>query len=141
MSGSDNFAVVQAWADALSAGDLDTAISHLAPDFVGHFSSMPEAIRGPEAFKGMFAYFIQPAFPDQKFTLERQVHSPEGDRIAIQMSWTATHKGPFLSVPPTGRTVHVAGTGIFKIVDGKVVEEWMLEDFLGIYQQITQAQG
>ena len=74
--------------------------------------------------------------PDQKITIEREV-STEGDRIALQISWTGTHTGPFLGVPPTGRTVTVPGTGIFSVVDGKIAEEWMLEDFLGIYQQIT----
>jgi hypothetical protein len=31
----------------------------------------------------------------------------------------------------------VPGTGIFRIADGKIAETWMLEDFLGIYQQLT----
>lgn len=132
---SDNRAAVQAWADALSAGDLDGAITHLAPGFVGHFSSMPEPVQGPEAFKGMYSYFIKPAFPDQRITITHWVES--ADRVAIQIVWTATHSGPFLGVPPTGRTITVNGTGIFQVVDGKVAEEWMLEDFLGIYQQIT----
>jgi steroid delta-isomerase-like uncharacterized protein len=137
MSDSDKRAVVQAWAEAISSGDLDAALTHLAPDFVGHFSSMPEPVRGPEAFKGMYEFFIRPAFPDQRITIEREV-DPGGDRIALQVSWTATHTGPFLGVPPTGRTIHVPGTGIFRVADGKIAEEWMLEDFLGIYQQITQ---
>jgi steroid delta-isomerase-like uncharacterized protein len=132
---SDKLALLQAWAAALSAGDVDGAITHLAPGFVGHFSSMPQAVEGPQAFKGMYEYFIKPAFPDQRISIGHAVES--GDRIAIQISWTATHTGPFLGVPPTGRTIEVAGTGIFHVVDGKIAEEWMLEDFLGIYQQIT----
>jgi steroid delta-isomerase-like uncharacterized protein len=133
---TDKRAVVQAWADAISSGDLDGALTNLAPDFVGHFSSMPQPVQGPEAFKGMYQFFIQPAFPDQKITIEREV-STEGDRIALQISWTGTHTGPFLGVPATGRAITVPGTGIFSVVDGKIAEEWMLEDFLGIYQQIT----
>ena len=135
--GSDKRAVVQGWADALSAGDIDGAIGHLAPDYVGHVTAMPQPVAGPEAFKGMFSMFMMPAFPDQKITLERFVES--GDRIAIQMSWTATHQGPFIGIPPTGRHISVTGTGIFRIADGKIAEEWMYEDFLGIYQQLTEA--
>lgn len=136
MAATDKRAVVQAWADAISRGDLDGALVNLAPDFVGHFSSMPEAVQGAQAFKGMYEYFIKPAFPDQRISIEREV-STDGDRIALQISWTATHTGPFLGVPATGRTITVPGTGIFRVVDGKIAEEWMLEDFLGIYQQIT----
>lgn len=136
MTLSDNRAVVQQWADALSAGDIDNAVSLLSPDFVGHFTAMPQPVQGPEGFKGMYAYFIKPAFPDQKITIERHVSS--GDRIGLQLHWTATHQGPFLNVPPTGRTVEVHSTGIFRVVDGKIAEEWMQEDFLALYQQITQ---
>ena len=137
MTSSENSAVVQAWADALSSGNIDQALVHLAPDYVGHFSAMPQPVQGPEGFKGMYMYFIKPAFPDQKITIERQVVS--GDRIAIQLSWTATHLGPFLNTPSTGRRVEVPGTGIFRVAGGKIAEEWMLEDFLGLYQQISQA--
>jgi predicted ester cyclase len=58
--------------------------------------------------------------------------------VAAQVSWTATHQGPFLGIPPTGKKILVAGTGIFRVADGKIAEEWMQEDFLGIYQQLTQ---
>ena len=135
MAASEHRAVVQGWADALSVGELDRALGFLAPDFVGHYAAMPDAVKGPEGFKGMYQYFIQPAFPDQKITIEREVVAD--DRIAVQVSWTATHKGPFLNIPATGKTVFVPGTGIFRIVDGKIAEAWMLEDFLGIYQQLT----
>jgi steroid delta-isomerase-like uncharacterized protein len=137
VTSSENRAVVQAWADALSAGYLDGALTHLAPDFVGHYSAMPQPVQGAEGFKGMYQYYIKPAFPDQKITIERQVVS--GDRIAVQVTWTATHQGPFLNVPATGRRVEVPATGIFRVVDGRIAEEWMLEDFLGLYQQITES--
>ena len=135
MPASDNRAVVQGWADALSAGHLDQALDYLAPDFVGHYAAMPDAVKGPEGFKGMYSYFIQPAFPDQKITIERDV--VDGDMIAVQVTWTATHKGPFLNIPATGKSIVVPGTGIFRVADGKIAETWMLEDFLGIYQQLT----
>jgi predicted ester cyclase len=102
---------------------------------VGHYAAMPDAVKGPEGFKGMYSFFIQPAFPDQKITIEREVI--DGDMIAVQVSWTATHKGPFLNIPATGKSIFVPGTGIFRIADGKIAETWMLEDFLGIYQQLT----
>jgi steroid delta-isomerase-like uncharacterized protein len=137
MASSEHRAVVQGWADALSAGNLDGALVFLAPDFVGHYAAMPQPIEGPEGFRGMYSFFIQPAFPDQKITIERQLIA--GDKIAVQVSWTATHKGPFLNIHATGRTINVAGTGIFRIADGKIAETWMLEDFLGIYQQLTAA--
>ena len=80
MAPSEHLAILQGWAGAISAGDLDGALTYLAPDFVGHFTAMPDAVKGPEGFKGMYSYFIQPAFPDQKITIERDLVA--GDRIA-----------------------------------------------------------
>ena len=60
----------------------------------------------------------------------------DGDLIAVQVRGPPL-QGPFLNIPATGKTIFVPGTGIFRIADGKIAETWMLEDFLGIYQQLT----
>jgi steroid delta-isomerase-like uncharacterized protein len=132
----DNLAVVRRWAELVNAGDIDAAVECLAPDFSGYFTGMPEAVHGPEGFKQMYLGFIKPSFPDQRITIEEELAS--GDRVAVQVSWTATQQGPFLGIPPSGKGIVVAGTGIFRVVDGKITDEWMQEDFLGIYQQLTQ---
>lgn len=139
MTTEDNLAVVHRWADAINAGDIDVAVENLAPDFTGYFSGLPEPVRSPEGFKQMWLGFVHSAFPDQHITVELELAS--GDRVAVQTSWTATHQGEFMGVPPTGRSVIVPGTGIMRIADGKIAEEWMQEDFLGIYQQLTEGAG
>jgi len=139
LSPQDSRAVIRRWADSVNAGDIDVAVENLAEDFVGHFSAMPQPVQGREGFKQMYMGFIKPAFPDQHITIVMDVVS--GDKIAAQTSWTATHKGDFVGIPPTGRTVTVPGTAIFRIVDGKIAEEWIQEDFLGIYQQLTAPEG
>ena len=96
---------------------------------------MPEPVHGRDGFLGMYMGFIKPAFPDQHITVEFDVAS--GDKIAAQLHWTATHTGEFVGIPATGRTIDVHGTGIFRIVDDKIAEVWVQEDFLGIYQQLT----
>jgi steroid delta-isomerase-like uncharacterized protein len=133
---AENLEVVHRWASLVNAGDIDAAVTCLAPDFAGYFTGMAEAVRGPEGFKGMYTTFIQPSFPDQHITIEKELAA--GDRVAVQVSWTATQQGPFLGIPPTGKAIVVAGTGMFRVADGQIAEEWMQEDFLGIYQQLTQ---
>jgi len=139
MSAEENRAVIRRWADAINAGDIDNALECLAPDYAGWFSGMPDAVRTPDGFKGMYMGFIKPSFPDQHITIEVDVATD--DKVAAQTSWTGTHQGNFMGIPPTGRVVTVPGTGIFRIADGRIAEEWMQEDFLGIYQQLTQGQG
>jgi len=133
---AENLEVVHRWASLVNSGDIDAAVACLAPDFAGYFTGMAEPVRGPEGFKQMYMYFIKPSFPDQHITIEEEL--AVGDRVAVQVSWTATHQGPFLGIPPTGKKITVAGTGIFRVADGAIAEEWMQEDFLGIYQQLTQ---
>jgi predicted ester cyclase len=124
MSATDNLAVVHNWASLVNSGDIDAAVGCLADDFAGYFTGMAEPVQGPEGFKQMY------------ITIEEEL--AVGDRVGVQVSWTATHQGPFLGITPTGKTITVAGTGIFRVADGKIAEEWMQEDFLGIYQQLTQ---
>ena len=133
---AENLQVVHRWASLVNSGDIDAAVACLAPDFAGNFTGMAEPVRGPEGFKQMYMYFIKPSFPDQHITIEEEL--AVGDRVGVQVSWTATHQGPFLGIPPTGKKIVVAGTGIFRVADGMIAEEWMQEDFLGIYQQLTQ---
>jgi steroid delta-isomerase-like uncharacterized protein len=139
VTAEENQALVHRWADAVNSGDIDVAVECLAPDYAGYFTGMADPVQGPEGFKQMYMYFIKPSFPDQHITIE--VDFATDDKVAAQTSWTGTHQGDFMGIPPTGRTVVVPGTGIFRIADGKIAEEWMQEDFLGIYQQLTQGQG
>lgn len=136
MTTDDNRALLRRWASAINDGDIDLAIECLAPGYAGYFTGMPDPVHGPEGFKQMWSYFIKPAFPDQHITIELDVAAD--DKVAAQTSWTGTHQGDFMGIPPTGIKVTVPGTGIFRIADGKIAEEWMQEDFLGIYQQLTQ---
>ena len=43
------------------------------------------------------------AFPDVKFTVEDQI--AEGDKVVTRASFTATHKGEFRGISPTGKKV------------------------------------
>jgi predicted ester cyclase len=74
------------------------------------------------------------AFPDVKFTVEDQI--AEGDKVVTRVSFTATHKGEFRGIAPTGRKVKVTGVIIFKITNGKIVETWAEMDALSWMQQL-----
>ncbi|GAC1364237.1 MAG: hypothetical protein PVS3B1_23940 [Ktedonobacteraceae bacterium] len=41
-----------------------------------------------------------------------------------------------MGMSPTGKRVEVTGCGIYRIVDGKIAEEWIQEDMLGMLQQL-----
>jgi hypothetical protein len=37
---------------------------------------------------------------------------------------------------PTGRAIDIIGTGIFRVVDGKVTDNWVTFDALSLLQQL-----
>jgi predicted ester cyclase len=74
------------------------------------------------------------AFPDVKFIVEDQI--AEGEKVVTRVSFTATHKGEFMGIPPTDKKVKVTGVIIFKITKGKIVETWAEMDGLSWMRQL-----
>jgi steroid delta-isomerase-like uncharacterized protein len=89
--------------------------------------------RGPDAIKAHVREWLN-GFPDLKFTIEQQVS--EDERVASQVVMTGTHKGPWLGIPPTGRTVSIRMMTIHRIRQGKIIEDWVLVESLGLFQQL-----
>jgi steroid delta-isomerase-like uncharacterized protein len=133
MSNDNNAAVARRWAQAaFDHHDLDAAAEFLAPDWVGHWVGMPEG-RGADGFRRLAGAYLA-AFPDMRITVEDAL--ADGDNLARRVSWTGTHRGPFLGVPATGRSVRGQGIVILRIADGKIAEEWEMSDLLGLLQQL-----
>jgi predicted ester cyclase len=58
------------------------------------------------------------------------------DKVACRFRVTGTHSGPLMRIPASGKPVSVLATGIFRMVDGKMAENWVNFDALGLLQQI-----
>jgi steroid delta-isomerase-like uncharacterized protein len=74
------------------------------------------------------------AFPDLSHKIEDIV--AEGDKVAVRVINTGTHKGEFLGIPPTDKKVAFVGVGFLTIRDGKIIEQWSANDTMGLMQQI-----
>lgn len=104
----------------------------IAPDFVGH--EMPPGMpRGPEGFRQFYAG-IRAGLPDVQLTVEDMIG--EGDKVVVRWRGRATHRGDFLGIPPTGKTVSFTGIAIYRLSNGKVVERWVEVDLLGVMGQL-----
>ena len=113
-------------------GNFDAFDELYDKDFVRHRPPFPDVI-GLEAHKERFGIVFS-AFPDHVGTIHAIIIN--GDKAAVQYTWRGTHTGEGLSIPPTNKEVTVAGCDVYKIVDGKVVEEWDHEGFLSLFQQL-----
>ncbi len=110
---------------------FDDLIAH---NYVNH--NMPAPAPGPEGFKQVLAMFTK-AFPDMKVTLDEVVG--EGDKVSTRGKFTGSHKGEFMGIPATGKKITVTYIDIWRIQNGKAVENWVQMDMMGMMQQLGVA--
>ncbi len=112
--------------------NLDVIDELAAPDYVCHMSGVPGPVRGRQALKHLVAAYFA-AF-DVDDTPEFLI--AEGDLIAIHDTYRLKHKGEFQGIPPTGKEATVTSTDIYRMVDGKIVEQWFEADLTGMMHQL-----
>jgi predicted ester cyclase len=112
-------------------GDTADPTEIFAPGFVAHMPGQPPMDRATfEQFVGGFGV----GFPGYTHEIQDQV--AQGDLIANRVTWRGIHGGEFAGVAATGRPIEMDGINIFKVHDGRVVEQWAELDFFGLLQQI-----
>jgi len=132
VSGERNRALVRRfWEGLVSTGDLELADELLARGFIVHYAGNPPMDRdGFLRFLGA----LRIAFPDVRASVEDLL--AERDEVAVRWSWHGTQRGSFMGIPATGKPVTGSGVGIFRIADGRIVEDFVQEDTLGLMQQL-----
>jgi steroid delta-isomerase-like uncharacterized protein len=102
-----------------------------APDFVAYLPGQPPMDRAMlERFMAGFGL----GFPGH--TIEIQDQIARGDIVVNRTTVRGVHDGEFAGVPATGRPIEVSAIVMFKLKDGRVVEQRAELDFLGLLQQI-----
>ncbi|MFC2105905.1 ester cyclase [Candidatus Bipolaricaulota bacterium] len=119
--------------DFWNEGDLRTADELVSPDFILHDVSLFGDIVGIEAYKGFLGVWTS-AFPDFQITVD-QIFG-DGDLVYFVSTASATHTGPLGAIPATGMPWKVNGIVVRRVVDGKIVETWQLNDMLSLLMQI-----
>ncbi|MEE9555461.1 MAG: ester cyclase [candidate division Zixibacteria bacterium] len=74
------------------------------------------------------------AFPDWAEKIKQIV--AEGDLVATHFTSTGTNTGTFRGNPPTGKQIQINEMSIFRLADGKIVEQWLIPDLLSLNQQL-----
>ena len=117
------------------AAAMDIIDELFATDIVEH-SGTGEETHGLKDYKQSTSD-VYNAFPDIHFTLHDMV--VEGDKAAVRFTFSGTHKGEFMGIPPTNKKVTMWGIYIDRIADGKFVESWVRYDTLGLMKQLGPA--
>lgn len=119
--------------EVLGTGDWEVAQEIIASDVVMHHPSSPVPVAGYEAVKGMLSAF-RAGFPTLSMTVEDAFGS--GKKAAIRWRMQGVHSGNLFGIPATGKQVNVAGISVVLVENGKIVEDWVAEDTMGLMQQI-----
>ena len=95
--------------------------------------STEPAHRGPEEMKKHVSGWLM-SFPDLRFNVEQMI--AEADRVVSQLVMEGTHHGVWMGIPPTGKRLQIRMITIHRIADGKIAEDWVLVESLGLFQQL-----
>jgi len=121
------FKIFEIW----NQGTLNIVEEVFSNDFIGHYPHTQ--MEGIEGIKGM-VQFIRGAFSDWQEVIKDIIIADE--KVVVRFSCKGTHTGYFLDIAPTGNEVNVDEISIFRIKDGKVVEQWGVFDSYKMMDQL-----
>ncbi|SRR5580704_5503035 len=119
--------------DVCNARKLEAIDDLFSADHSYHDPSNPWVGRGPDGMKQLIAAY-QNAFGDATWSVDETIVA--GDRVITRWTGRGTHSGVLQGLPPTRKTVEVAGIWIHRIANGKIVESWNVWDTLGMMHQL-----
>ena len=133
MSIEENKAVVRRFfEELLSTDNFAVADEILSPGFRFYFAGSPEPL-DLEHYKE-FLRARRAAFPDRRILVEDMI--AEGDKVSARFTMHGTHKGELRGIAPTGTEVTMTGIDMIRLADGKMVEDRVEVDQLGMMQQL-----
>ena len=132
MSTEENKAVVRRFFELFNRGDIEAMGEVYATDVVD-YNPGPGQVPGLAGIKQILALF-RAGLPDITVTVEHMI--AEGDLVVTQQTAHGTQSAEFLGLPPTGKTVTMSAQDMYRVVGGKVVEAWHVEDLFGLMQQL-----
>ena len=127
------FAVEQQHSAVWSDGNTDVIPDLYAEDYVGHFPG-GRLIYGHEGIQSTIKNH-RLSFPDWQESVE-QIFA-DGDFVITHFRSVGTHQGEFLGIPATGNKVEISETCIYRLVDGKIAEQWVYPDIASLQAQLS----
>jgi steroid delta-isomerase-like uncharacterized protein len=125
----------RAFDEFLSRGRFELAEQLYAKDFVNHGIRRDIGLEEDQAaLKGWHE-----AFPDLSIVPQKLI--ADGDLVAVYWIARGTNTGTGNGLPATGKKVEQAGITIWRIVNGKIKEEWSAFDQLSMMQQLGLLSG
>lgn len=126
-------AVIQRMEDALGAGSNDMA-AHFHEDFLwrGNYGSGTK--RGLAEFRRNWQLPLRAAFTDRIYKTEKFM--ADGDWAACFGHIEATHSGPFMGIPATGKRVIIPYMDFWRVEEGRIKDNPVSVDLAYVLFQL-----
>jgi steroid delta-isomerase-like uncharacterized protein len=119
--------------EVLNAHDLGAALDNLVVEDFVEENPLPGQGPGRAGLADVLGMMFA-GFPDLQWHVHETI--AEGDRILCYSTWTGTHDGAFLGIPPTGKQVTVEAWTKDQYRDGKLVRSRIIMDIAGLLIQL-----
>src|SRR5262249_30532213 len=120
----------RAFEEMLSRGRFELAEQLYAKDFINHGIHRDATLEEDQAaLKGWHQAFSEIVIVPEKLIAE-------GDLVTVYWIARGTNTGTGNGLPATGKKAELAGITIWRIVDGKIKEEWSAFDQLSLMKQL-----
>lgn len=133
----NNIDLVKEYIEVVSnQGKVDNLDKYIAPHFQTHSLHInPEPIGDtqPKNLKEAFTQ-AQEVFSNQHKSIDDIF--TQDDKVVVRWTTEAIHTGNFKGISPTNKKVKYSGIDIYRLVDGKIIEQWYVWDRLALYQQL-----
>jgi steroid delta-isomerase-like uncharacterized protein len=117
--------------EIFNQGKFQVADEIYAPDFVNHGLHRDASLQADQAA----VHWEKQALPDLNMTVNLMV--AEGDLVTVIWTLRGTNTAAASPLPATGAKVEVRGITVWRIVDGRIREEWTSFDTFGIIRQVV----
>jgi predicted ester cyclase len=123
---------VRAFYDFWNTGDEALLKEAIAPNFTDHTlpPGRPQGPPGPAFASRQF----RAAVPDLKVTVEKMIVA--GDYVTVHMSFTGHFAGRFGQTQGKGQPISFIATDLVKIENGRITDNWHIEDNLTLLQEM-----
>jgi steroid delta-isomerase-like uncharacterized protein len=130
LSIEENKALIRRFFNAIESGNLQVLDEIVAEDYDDHLAGQTP---GRETVKKYFAG-LRSAFSD--LTLPISAIVAEGDCVAVLNSVRGTHKGDFIGLKATGRSIDAMAFQLYRIENGQLAEHWEVADYALLMRQL-----
>lgn len=119
--------------EAYNRGNLGILDEILDANYLRHQPPMPK-VKGLEPYKKFITEVLE-AYTNFEMVIEEIL--ADGNKTVARLTLTGKNTGriPSLKTPPTGREISMSSCVVSAWENGKIVEEWAYNDYLGLTYQ------